>query len=44
MYLFPPFADTFENVRGEVVVFDVFKTATNEFAQVESLRAPSLRS
>ena len=44
MYLFPPFADTFENVRGEVVVFYVLKTTANELTQVEGLRAPGLRS
>ncbi len=44
MDLFLPLADTLENIRGEVIVFDVFKTATNEFAQVEGLRTPGLRS
>ena len=44
MYLFPPFADTFENVRGEVVVFYVLKSAVNNLTQVEGLRAPGLRS
>ena len=44
MDLFPPFADTFENVRGEVVVFNVLKSAVNNLTQVEGLRAPGLRS
>ena len=43
MHLFFPLTDTLKHIGSEVVVLHFFDALLNDFAQVESLGAPSLR-
>ena len=43
MHLLLSFADAFENIRGQVVVFDVLKSAVDNLTEVEGFGSPGLR-
>ena len=44
MYLLLSLTETFQNIRGQVVVLNIIKSAIDDLSQVESLRTPRLRS